>query len=176
MGNRIKKRKSGSLKIQPNLKPHKMSNCVGYIKWVSGISAHFRNSGSWDELWIFQVVMAAFKYGRALQSETTKTPSTLQGCSFFSNPFLEFCFSTPAFSPSHCSTSSPKHLTLWKFQCISLESDIHWKRWFVWAFRKHFFSFAMPFSHESEHTKLMTSLIINLSWQFSTGNRFHVKG
>ena len=37
------------------------------------------------------------------------------------------------------------------------------------------FSFVMPFSHESEHTKLMTSLIINLSLAFSTGNHFHVK-
>ena len=36
------------------------------------------------------------------------------------------------------------------------------KRWFIGAFCKHF-SFVMPFSHESKHTKLMTSLIINLS-------------
>ena len=50
-----------------------------------------------SQLWISRVGPASFKYGRAVGSETTKTPSTLQACSFLSNPFLEFCLSTPAF-------------------------------------------------------------------------------
>ena len=68
---------------------------------VSGISAFpFRTCRSLDELWIFQVRPATFKNGRALKSETTKTPSMLQaaGMLILSNPFLEFCLSTPAFS------------------------------------------------------------------------------
>ena len=151
-----------------------------YIKSVSGISAHFRNSGSesgsWDELWSFQVVLATFKYGRALQSETTKTPSTLQGiardahsCRILSSNSAS---RPPLFLPSYCSTSLPKHLTLWNFQCISLEPEGDLSE----NFAKHFFSFGIPFSYESEHPKLMNSLIINLSWQFSTGNRFHGPG
>ena len=35
---------------------------------------------------------------RQSASKTAKTPSTFQACSFFLNPFLEFCFSTPTFS------------------------------------------------------------------------------
>ena len=61
-----------------------------------------------------------------MESEIHKIPSTLQTCSFFSNPFLKFCFLSvldPAFSAIF---------------------------------------FVMPFSHESEHAKLITSLIINL--------------
>ena len=107
---------------------------------VSRISAfHFRTCQSLDEIWIFQVGPGTFKYWRAERSETTKTPSTMQACSFFSNPFLEFCFSTPLFLPPYCCTSSCKYLTLWKFQSIALEPEILWKRWFARAFRKHFF-------------------------------------
>ena len=83
------------------------------------------------------------------------------------NPFLEFCFSNPAFPslPTYYCTSLSKYLTLWKFQSIALEPKILWKRWFAWSFPKFVctFSFVMPFSYESEHTKLMTLLIINLS-------------
>ena len=63
---------------------------------VSGISArHFRNCRSFDELWIFRVGPAAFKYrtGRKIRNPTI--PSTSEACLFFSNPFSEFCFSTP---------------------------------------------------------------------------------
>ena len=105
--------------------------------WVSGISAcqccHFGNCLSLDKHWIFQVGQVTFKYGQALKSETTKTPSTLQACSFLSNPFLEFCLSTPAVSSiifKACSTCLSKHLTHLKFQSIALEPVIIWKR--VW--------------------------------------------
>ena len=68
---------------------------------VSRISAFpFRTCRSLDKLWIFQVRPSTFKIWRALKSETTKTPSMLQaaGMLILSNPFLEFCLSTPAFS------------------------------------------------------------------------------
>ena len=68
--------------------------------WISAL--YFRTWRSLDKLWIFRVWPATFKYRRADGSKTAKTPSTLQACSFFSNPFLpvEFCLSTlgPAFS------------------------------------------------------------------------------
>ena len=48
-----------------------------------------------------------------------------------------------------------------KFQCISLEPKILRKRWFAWAFCNTF-SFVLSLSHDSEHTKLITSLVINL--------------
>ena len=73
----------------------------------------------------------------------------LQACSFLSNPFLEFCFSTPLFLPSYCSTSSSRHLTLRKLQCVALEPRYFGKG----DLAEHFastFSFVMPISHESE--------------------------
>ena len=103
----------------------------------------FRTVRSLMSFGFFQVGLATFKYGLAVQSETYKTPSMLQACSFFSNPLLELCFLTidltPLFlPPCHgCSTSSSKHLTLWKFQCIALEPEILWKRWFTWALFVH---------------------------------------
>ena len=39
--------------------------------------------------------LATLKYRRAVKSKTKKTPSMLQQCQFFSNPFLEFCLSKP---------------------------------------------------------------------------------
>ena len=109
-----------------------------------------------------------------VQSETTKTHSTLQACSFSSNPFLEFCPQPPLFLPWSCSTRLSKHLThenstasLWKRR-YSEKGDL----------LEHFastFSLVMPFSHESEHTKLMTSRLSTYRWQFSTANHFHVK-
>ena len=66
---------------------------------LSGISAcHFWTFLSLEWLGIFLVGPATFKSRRTVQYETTKTPSLLQACSFFSNPFLEFCLSTPTFS------------------------------------------------------------------------------
>ena len=51
---------------------------------VTGNSAfHCRTYWSLDEPWIFLVGPATFKYGRTETSETTKTSSTLQECSFF---------------------------------------------------------------------------------------------
>ena len=115
---------------------------------VSGISAcHFRNCRSFDELWIFWVGLATIKYGRAAESETHKTPSTLQACSifwFFSNPFWEFCFSTPAFSSTILLHRFVQVFDTLKIPVHCFGTEILWKRWFAWAFRKHFsFSYAI---------------------------------
>ena len=131
---------------------------------LSGLSELRR---SLDELCIFQFGPASFKYGRAEGSEswteTTKTPSTLQACSFFSNPFLDFCLSTPTFSSiilfhmivvqTFDTLKVPVHRfetrdTLKKVICLGISQGL--------------VSLIMQFSHESEHTYLMTSLIINL--------------
>ena len=73
-----------------------------------------------------------------MQSKTLKTPSTLQACSFFSNPFWNSASWPLLFLPSYGPTSFSKPLTLRKIQCIALEPKI-WKRWFTWAFQKNFF-------------------------------------
>ena len=55
---------------------------------VSGISAcHFRTCRSFDELWIFPVGPATFKYRTGRKIQNPRTPSTMQACSFFSNSF-----------------------------------------------------------------------------------------
>ena len=66
---------------------------------VSGISTrHFRNCLSFDELWIFRVGPAAFKIQTGRKIRNPRIPTMMQACSFFSNLFSEFCFSTPDFS------------------------------------------------------------------------------
>ena len=99
---------------------------------------------------------------RAVESETSKTPSTLQASSVLSHPFLDFCFltriSSPHFLPSSCPTCSS-----FCIRHFELSSPLQ-KVIFLWAFSS--FSLVMPVSHESEHVKRMTSqspLIINLS-------------
>ena len=66
---------------------------------ISRISAcQFQNYWTWDQFWFVLVWLACFNYRQAFESKSMKTPSTLQACSFFSNPCLEFCFSAPSFS------------------------------------------------------------------------------
>ena len=91
--------------------------------------------------WIVQVWLKTFKYRRAEGSETTKTPSTLQACSFFRILSWNIASQHQLFPPSSCSTCLSKHLTHWlgKFQSLTLEPEILWRRWFAWAFCKHFF-------------------------------------
>ena len=53
--------------------------------------------------WFFRVGRlllgpASFKYGQAVESKNTENLSTMRAGSFFSNPLLEFCLSTPSFS------------------------------------------------------------------------------
>ena len=156
---------------------------------VSVISAcHYRTFRSLDELWIFWVGPATFENGRAVESETHKTPSTLQACSFFTNSefFLGILFLDPRFffhhivpqvcqSVWHFESSSPLFWNPRYFEKGDLLEHFASKRWFAWAFFKHFF-FCCAISHEYQHAKLMTSLIINLSLVISLCallGRFH---
>ena len=45
----------------------------------------------------FQVWLATYKYQTGRKIRNPRTATTMQACSFFSNPFSEFCFLTPAF-------------------------------------------------------------------------------
>ena len=104
----------------------------------------------------------------AVQSETHKTPSMLQACSFISNSFLEFCISThetqtlgdwtPAFS---LTIFFPQvYSSIWQIDTLKFPVNcfgtvtLDWKRWFACAFCKHFFF---------HYAKLMPSLNINLT-------------
>ena len=61
------------------------------VSWISAF--HFRNCRSLDELWLFQVGPASFKYGRAVGSAGVRnheTFSAMQAC--------PFCVSTLAVS------------------------------------------------------------------------------
>ena len=78
------------------------------------------NCRTLDKLWILQVRPATFKYGRAVQSKTSKAPSTQQACSFFSNPFLEFCFSTSALSSIILFHKFVQAFDTLKIQCSAL--------------------------------------------------------
>ena len=108
------------------------------VSWISVFPVW--TCQSLDKLWIFQVRLATHKYWRAESSETRKTSSTLQACSFFQILSWNSASQPPLFLPSSCSTCLSKHLTHWKFQRIALELGILWKRWFARAFRERFFS------------------------------------
>ena len=129
---------------------------------VSGISAsHFRNCQSLDELWIFQVGPATLKDLTGRKSETQALPPRCRHAHSFrilswnsaSRPrfFFHHIVAQVRASIWHFENSSP---LLWNPR-YSEKGDLP----------EHFastFSFVMPFSHESEHAKLMTLLIINL--------------
>ena len=132
--------------------------------WVSGISAcHFRKCQSFDKLWIFPVWPATFKYRWAVQSENHKTLSTLQPAgmlipfqSFVGFLLLDLCFFFHHIVPQ-------VRLSIWHFQNSSpLLLNLRYTE--KGDLPEHFastFSLVMLSSHESEHTKLMASLIIN---------------
>ena len=68
------------------------------IQQNQGFSRHKNESAQALHLSELIRAKATFKYGLSEGPETKETPSTLQACSFFSNPFLKFCLTTPAFS------------------------------------------------------------------------------
>ena len=115
---------------------------------VSGISArYFRDCRSFDELWNFRVGRlgpATFKYGRAVESETQETPSTMQACSFFLIFFLEFCLSTSAFSSTILLHKFVQVFDTLKIPVHCFGTEILWKRLVAWSFRTHvFFCYAI---------------------------------
>ena len=89
-------------------------------RFVSAISAcHFRTCWSLDQLWILQVRQATFKYRQVVQSKTTKTPSSGPPRCRKAYSFLILSWKSASwpmlFLTSCYSTSSSRHLTLWKF-------------------------------------------------------------
>ena len=145
---------------------------------VSGISAyHFRTCRSFDELWILRVWLATFKYQTGRKSRNPRTPSTMQACSSFSNPFLKSCFSNPTFSSTilvhnfaqvfytlkiavHC--FGTRH-TLKKVICLILSSALV-------LLLCHFHNDLNIQNSSPTPTWLST-----YHWQFSTCNHFHAK-
>ena len=110
--------------------------------WVAWISAcHFLNCQSFDQLWIFPVRLAIFKY-RHYNPKLSKLPLCCRHaysfwiCSWNSAHLVESL--TLLFLPPYCSTSLSKYSALWKFQSFALEplyfEKILWRRWFVWWF------------------------------------------
>ena len=90
------------------------------------------------------------------RTQKHETPSMLLACTFFSNPYLEFCFLTPSFS-----------------SVILFHTVLHWfdiskiiqncpgttlKKVIDLSLLQVFSSF-MQFPHQSGHQKLITSLI-----------------
>ena len=97
----------------------------------SSVSLAFplRTCRSLDELWIFQVWPATYKYQTGRKSETQELPPRCrhaEPCSFFSNPFSKFASWPPLFFPPYCCTSSCTYWTLWKLQSVEFySSDFH---------------------------------------------------
>ena len=116
---------------------------------------HFRTCWSLDELWIFRVGSATLNKDGQRNPKPKKLPPRCRHAHSFRILSWSSASRPPLFLPAYCCTSSSKYLTFWKFQSLALEPKILWKRFFAWSFRTHFF-FVMPFSYESEHTKLMT--------------------
>ena len=92
--------------------------------------------------WSYQ--WSLYKYSQkvgpvVVKSGTSKTPPTLKAHSFRTLSWNSASW-PPLYLPSACSTTSSMHLTIWNFQCIALEPEIPWKRWFARAFRKFLFS------------------------------------
>ena len=62
----------------------------------------------------------------------------MYACSFFSNPFLEFCFSSLAFSSTILLHKFIQVFNTSKIPVPCFGTKILWKRWFARAFCKHF--------------------------------------
>ena len=135
------------------------------LSWISAQARHFRIFWSLDLLWIFQVGQATFKYWRALQSETTKTTSTLQACSFFW--ILAWKSWNSASQPQFLVQHLVPHLcpSIWHFENFK-PSVWNTKYSEKGVLPEHFVGTFPVVTQEKTwlpgHTKLMTSLIMNL--------------
>ena len=142
---------------------------------VSGISAcHFRTCWSLDQLWIFRVGPATFKYRRALKSKNTKTPSILQACPFsrilsWDSASQPSCFFFHHLVPHVCPS-------IWHIETsrASLWSPRYSEKRNLPEYFASTFSLVIPISNESEHTKF-DYWLSTYCWQFSTCNHFLVK-
>ena len=141
---------------------------------VSGISAsscHFRACRSLDELWIFWVGPATLQIrtGTQIRKNENSLRVHAAGMHILSNPFLKFCISTgqpPLFNIFFNSIISVPHVcpSIWHIENsrASLWNPRYSEKDNLPELFASTFSFVMPILHESEHTKLISSLIINL--------------
>ena len=130
---------------------------------LSGISAcYFRTFRSLDELSIFQVGQATFKYGRAVESETQELPPRCRHAHTFRILSWNSVSQPPHFFQHIVAQVRP---SIWHFENSGplLRNPRYSERGNSPNPFERMFSSVMPFLHEFEHTKLMTSLIINLS-------------
>ena len=99
------------------------------------------------------------KYWRAVEFEITETLSTVQACSFF----LGILPLDPRFCQFfHYLVSHVCLLITFKIQVHCFGTRDTLKKMICLSISQALFSLVMQFSHESEHSKLKTSLIINL--------------
>ena len=120
-----------------------------------------------DQLWIFQVRRATYKYqtGRKIWNPTTQ--STMQACSFFSNPFSEFCFLTPTFFSTILLHKFVQVLDTLKIPVCCFGTRDTLKK--VISLILSYTLFLLNIQNSWPH---WSSTYLS---QFSTGNHFHVK-
>ena len=132
---------------------------------VRDFCVSFRTCRSLDDVWIFRVGPATYKYGRAERSETTKMSSTLEACSFFRILSWNSASQPPRFLPSSCSTFCP---SIWRIEN---------SRTSLWNPRysekgdlpERFFScYATNLNVQNSWSNSVSTYY----WQFSTGNHF----
>ena len=98
-----------------NLKPNQKFALYVSKKLVSSYHSEPQQSVQ-DFCWSISELLELRLDWICLESETSKTPSTLQACSFFWDSFLEICFRTQTFSPIIFFHMCPagKCLTFWQ--------------------------------------------------------------
>ena len=143
---------------------------------MSGISAHhFRNCRSFDELWIFRVGPAAFTIQTGRKILNPRVPTTMQACSFFSNPFSEFCFSTPAFSSTILLYKLVQVFDTLKIpvRCFGTRDTL---KKVICLIRSYALFLLLCHSHMNLNIQnSWPAWSSTYRWQFSTCNRFHGK-
>ena len=111
-------------------------------------------------------------------SRPTKIPSRSRHAHSFQILFLEFCFSTPAFSSTILFHKFIQVFDTLKIQCIALETEtLWWNGLFAWAFLLFLWHFTGKFTFHM-NLNIQNSWPLWSStyrWQFSTGNIFHGK-
>ena len=99
----------------------------------------------------------------ARKIRNSRSPTTMQACSFFSNPFSEFSFLTPAFFSTILLHKFVQVLDTLKIpvRCFGTRDTL---KKVICLILSYTLFLLLCHLYESEHTKLMTSLIINFSF------------
>ena len=104
--------------------------CLGFLLVTFALSL--------GKLWSASVGPASCccKYRQALESETRKFPPGPSRCRH-THSFWILSWNSASWLPLIL-------LTLWNFQCIALEPEMLWNRWFAWTFAS-IYSLLIPF-------------------------------